>query len=391
MLKYIAFFILSTGFVQWSFAQTGNHVFSGSEAANFGTVSLSTPGGQTWSTDRSASPGYFSALGAATYTNAADGTAYIDGYVKYYGNNAAAASFTFPTGQNSDLRTLTITAPASTGIYATAWIVGDPSGNLDPTSTGASGGAHSIGNLSSPIVGVSPYGQWDWQDLSGDASGKTITVSIPDMTDFGLQNNLRLVGWDGSHWVDLSGSATASGNTENSTLSGTMQSNISAIGIGSVSQPLPAVFGTISAIYSNGLLRVDWQTLSESNSKEFAVEGSVDGIVWKQLGLIDSKAEDGASATTLNYQFEAAVSGAVIAGMGLLSLLLFVPGSIRRSQKKWLMLAMIGLSFTAACTKKMSDVEAGADLAQSAKYVRIVQFDKDGAKRVSKVVKVVHE
>lgn len=53
----------------------GNHVFIGLESVNFGTADLVTPGGQTFSTDRAAAPGYFCAYyPGGVFTGAAGGT-----------------------------------------------------------------------------------------------------------------------------------------------------------------------------------------------------------------------------------------------------------------------------------------------------------------------------
>ena len=216
----------------FSFAQAGNHVFSGAEANNFGIVDLATPTGKTWSTFRGASPGYFSAMGTASYSNPDDAN-HIDGYVKHYAT-AADQAFNFPVGSGTDYRGIAISGTISaTAQIATAWIVGNPTTTIDPTD-GVSGEYHPTSSLGTGIVLVSNVGQWDWQDLSTNASGVTVTVSIPDMTAFSFAANLRLVGWDGTNWVNLSGSSGSSGVTENSTLSGTMISGISAIGIGSI-------------------------------------------------------------------------------------------------------------------------------------------------------------
>jgi len=63
-----------------------------------------------------------------------------------------------------------------------------------------------------------------------------VKVSIPDLSAFGSSASLRIVGWDGTGWIDLSGASTASGNTENSILQGVIPANsaISAVGIGRV-------------------------------------------------------------------------------------------------------------------------------------------------------------
>ncbi len=291
---YIVFIFFITANVN---AQNGNYVFTGAEAANFGTVDLATPGGQTWETNRSALPGYFSATMGATYTNASD-AANVNGYVKKYGNQA----FTFPVGDGADLRTLTISTPAAaTDAYATAWIPGDPSGNMDPTMPNA--GNHPVTSVFPFIMFVSTAGQWDWQvganlGATGNGAGLTITVSIPDMTAFALAPNLRLVGWNGTFWVDLSGGPTASGNTENSTLSGTMIAGITAIAIGTTVWVLPLKLESFTGVNSNCNATINWKTSQETNSSKFDVEQSVDGIAFNKVLSLNAA---GNSSTSKSY------------------------------------------------------------------------------------------
>jgi hypothetical protein len=216
----------------------GNYVFSGAEAANHGSIALTT-GSAVWSTQRAATPGYFSLVGTATFTGATTGsTALIDGYVKHYAT-AANQGATFPVGAGTTLRTVTTSGSIPSGMQvATAWIPGDPSGNLDPTKTGAAGGAHSVNSRGAGISAVSTAGQWDWQDLSSTAGGINVSVITPDLTGFASPSLLRLVGWNGTQWINLSGtqgSSAANGNSEGSALQGTLQAGLSAIGIGRVS------------------------------------------------------------------------------------------------------------------------------------------------------------
>jgi hypothetical protein len=269
-------------------AQSGNRVFTGGEFTNLGTIDLAAPGGQSWSTDRLATPGYFSATMGAIYTGASD-AANINGYVKKYGNEA----FTFPVGTGLDLRTLAISAPgAYTDVYATAWILGDPSGNLDPT--GPNGGPHNISSMTPPINAVSNIGQWDWQTginlgATGNGAGLTVTASIPDMTTFAATSSLRLVGWNGSSWIDLSGAATASGNTENSSLTGTMVAGISAIGIGSIDFDLPLNLVSFTAQENGCNASLNWTTTNEQNTANFDVEQSDDGTTFHLAGIVAAK------------------------------------------------------------------------------------------------------
>lgn len=268
--------------------QTGNRVFTGSEMVNFGTLDLATPAGKTWTTDRSSSPGYFGATNGASFSNASDANN-IDGYVKKYGNQA----FTFPVGNGADLRTLSISAPtAATDAYATAWILGNPSGNLDPT--GPNGGPHDITKFDFPIRAVNSVGQWDWQaginmGTTGDGVNLMITVSIPDMTAFANANTLRLVGWNGSKWIDLSGMATATGNTKNSTMFGYMQAGISAVAIGTSYWILPLKLISFTAQEKECAAALNWTTTNEENMSHFEIEQSDDGgNSYKKIGRVNA-------------------------------------------------------------------------------------------------------
>ncbi|MBK8451666.1 MAG: T9SS type A sorting domain-containing protein [Saprospiraceae bacterium] len=272
-----------------SLSAQGNRVFSGGELINYSIVDISAIDGIAWSTERIALPGYFSVVDTATYIGCSD-TANIDGYIKKYGNN----NFIFPVGSGNDLRTLEISAPISkTETYATAWILGNPSFTLDPTAPNE--GTHSVLLVSAPIVSVSTIGQWDWQvgafenlgtGTTGTGEGLTITASIPDMTSFAEKNNLRLVGWDGSSWIDLSNSATANGNIENSTLIGTMKMGITAIAIGSIELSLFIKLENFAATSINCNTIITWSTLEENNTESFIVEQSFDAIDFHSIATL---------------------------------------------------------------------------------------------------------
>jgi hypothetical protein len=232
----------------------------------------------------------------ATYTNTALGDAqHVNGYVYKIGSTA----FTFPVGSGTDLRTLSISAPATIQEYAVAWIAGNPDVTGDPSNGNA---MHSRAAVTSPISSVSLAGQWDWIPiLSSTGAGLTITVSIPDVSSTGvLAADLRLVGWNGTSWVDLSGAPNATGNTEGSTLSGTMIAGIQAIGIGSTSVVLPVTFSNFTAQKENCNAVLNWSTAMEQNNQYFAVERSGDGRMFAPIGQV---AAAGNSTTTQHYSY----------------------------------------------------------------------------------------
>ncbi len=228
IIYMISFIVL---FVSMVCGQNGNFVPMASEATNHGTIDLQTT--TNWSTNRSSTPGYFSAYGPAVYSGASDMNN-INGYVKHL-SSVVNQGFTFPIGNGTDLRSLGTsgTIPSGTEI-ATAWIPGNPSVTEDPTDP--SPGLHSITSLSNELLSVSNIGQWDWISVTSSA-GITVTVSIPDMSTFASSTELRLVGWNGTQWVNLSGYSGSASNTENSLLSGTMIDGITALGIGKAKSP----------------------------------------------------------------------------------------------------------------------------------------------------------
>ncbi|MEI8058829.1 MAG: T9SS type A sorting domain-containing protein [Ferruginibacter sp.] len=271
----------------------GSHVFSGGELANYDVLDIPTFTGATWSTDRTSTPGYFSVVNTAAYTGCSD-AANINGYIKKYGNT----SFIFPVGNGNDLRTLEISAPTNiTDAYATAWILGDPTITTDPTTPGT--GIHPVNSVKAPIVGVSAIGQWDWQvgdagnlgtGTTGTGIGIKITVSIPDLSTFAMTGSLRLVGWDGTAWIDLSGAATATGNTENSTISGTMVAGISAIAIGSNTWMTPFKMDYLNVqpdANCNAVLT--WGTSNEINTANYIIEQSIDNSIFSAVKLVPAK------------------------------------------------------------------------------------------------------
>ncbi len=292
LLSALSIFFLLLGYTQ------SNRVFSGGEALSFGTVDVSVNKGTAWSSERNANPGYFSSVENANYIGYSD-EAHIDGYIKKYGNSA----FIFPVGNGKDLRTLEISSPnAATDAYATAWIEGEPSINLDPTEPFA--GNHPVTKIAETISSVSAVGQWDWQSgesgnlgagTTGNGDGLTITVSIPDMTGFATESELRLVGWNGKQWIDLSKKPTATGNKEDSKLSGTMIPGISAIAIGkTVSAPLVKI-ASITASASNCNTMLKWETSVENNSSIFIIEQSEDNINFNTISSLATSGSFGGS------------------------------------------------------------------------------------------------
>jgi len=288
LIKFILIIPITISLCSYSIYAQGNYVPSSWEAVSNFSIDLSAATPQGWSTMRSAVPGYFSMVSAATYIGASD-SANINGYVKYYALGAPAASFTFPVGTGTELRNLTIsgTMAATTQIGA-AWMAGDPGIVIDPTD----GTTHSRVATGPGIVAASTIGTWDFVDLGANAAGLNVTVSIPDLTRFAVPTDLRLVGWNGTAWINLSvsqGSAAASGNTVGSSLTGTIPTGITitAIGMGSIATPLPLEVTAFSARPAGCDALISFTSVLENSVKTYNLERSMDGQSFIRVTYIE--------------------------------------------------------------------------------------------------------
>lgn len=241
----------------------------------------------------------------AIYIGGSTDAQHVNGYVSKAGNGG----FTFPVGSGTDVRTLAISAPASaTNEFSVAWIAGDPGTNGDPSNGNA---LHPTAAATAPIVSVGAQGQWDWVAVSGTGAGLTVSVSLPGGLTGSPASELRLVGWNGTSWVNLSGTTGATGNVEGATLSGTMIAGITAVGIGMITTPLPVTFGSFVAHKQGCAAQLNWTTFTEHNNAYFAVERSEDGISFKQIAEITASGNstseqsysytDGSPASGRNY------------------------------------------------------------------------------------------
>ncbi len=212
----------------------------------------------------------------ASYTGGATDAQHVNGYVGKIGNGP----FSFPVGSGTDSRILSISAPASaTAHLSTAY----QTSNIEDANA-----------VSAPIESVFTSGSWDWIPANpADDNGLVITVSMPATTGFAEAANLRLIGWNGTSWIDLSGASNATGNAEGSTVSGTIPAgvNITQIGIGSVQPPLPVNLVAFDVFSESQTALLSWSTTMETNSESFEVEQSADVRNWNTIGSVKSHGE----------------------------------------------------------------------------------------------------
>lgn len=145
---------------------------------------------------------------------------------------------------------------------------------------------------------------------------------------------------------------------------------------------LPVSFGEVTATMKNHVLSVKWQTLKETNTKEYQVQVSPDGSTWHSIGVVKSLASNGKSEVPLHYSFTTTAAAWSGLALGVLVLALF-----SRRNKRWLFALLAG-AMIYSCTK--SNIPSASD--GGSVFIRVAQYDTDSATPVySKVVKVVTE
>ena len=145
---------------------------------------------------------------------------------------------------------------------------------------------------------------------------------------------------------------------------------------------LPVNFGSIQARYKAGHLVVDWETFSETNCLRYDIEASADGIHFKKIGSVNSRAVDGNSESPLQYNFSVEAAG-LLSALSVVAFLML--GFKKRSglvMGAWLLL-FSGL-LVVSC-KKSAELNT---LTDTITYIRIAQIDKNGTVHYSKTVKI---
>jgi hypothetical protein len=311
MKRFIISILLICIVAGQAFSQVfGGHIYVSSGSFVSSSSGTNSGVGSSWITNRSNVYGAFRFLGNAT-AGGADDAHVVNGYVSRLGNSA----LTFPVGNQSgtDLRTLSISAPASaTDHLSIAYWQGNVGTNLDPT-----GGAHDRTALNTAgipgttrLVSVSPLCFWDWVPVAGSSS-LTINISIPDFSvqgGYNIASGMRVAGWNTTtnQWDNLSAAAGASSNAEGTVMTGTVSnmSLYSAIAIGSVSAfPLAVKLVGFDVYKKETRAFLQWATSSETNNKGFIIERSNAGIIWEEIGFVGSKLSGGNSNSRLEYDF----------------------------------------------------------------------------------------
>ncbi|MGN7784860.1 hypothetical protein ACTJIJ_10045 [Niabella sp. 22666] len=160
---------------------------------------------------------------------------------------------------------------------------------------------------------------------------------------------------------------------------------------------LPVSFGNVSAVLQGNNLQVNWSTLSETNNKEFIVQGSSNGSSWLTIGTVASKAGGGNSNGSIDYSFNTTVQELLVlsafslpVAIALVVVALMLLPAINRKRAFWMTpVIAIGIALVSfSCNKSQDSYETGG---RPVSYIRIAQVDKDGKISYSKAVKVIQQ
>lgn len=147
-------------------------------------------------------------------------------------------------------------------------------------------------------------------------------------------------------------------------------------------------FGAVNALFKAGALQINWNTETESNNDHFIIEGSKDGSNFFNITTIKTKATEGNSSATINYQIQLNSNNGTLASVSYIILLFFILSAAVKSKRKLAFVLSLGFVFFVACNKQEIQTMHTDD---EIKFIRITQVDKNGIKSMSKVVKIIKE
>lgn len=147
---------------------------------------------------------------------------------------------------------------------------------------------------------------------------------------------------------------------------------------------LPVTFGSVNASVKNKTVSVNWTTKKETANDYFEIEASKDGQQFTKIATVASKATNGNSDVTIDYEWSSKAA-LPLAAVSLIALA-FTPFMNMRRKKTWMLaltLLGVGAFSVTGCSKSGDSINNNQSY-----YIRVAQVDKDGTKTFSKVVKV---
>src|SRR5205814_726345 len=187
----------------------------------------------------SATPNYLIYEAGSSYTGASD-SKHVNGWVKKIGGT----NFTFPVGNNTYLRDISLNISSSSEFNVRYYLV-----NLTTSPVNV------------PLVVVDPNEYWMLNQVSG---GSATAAMNWDNTKVVLPNwqiaDIKASSYDGSKWVSEGGTATGTPATQGNITSTSATLN-RAFTFGSAHFPLPLTLVSFTAKYTGTSTAINWITV----------------------------------------------------------------------------------------------------------------------------------
>lgn len=231
---------------------------------------LSIAGSHTFSAGMlttSSTPNYVIYESGASHNGSSDDR-HVNGFVKKIGST----NFSFPVGDNTYLRSISISNISASGEYAARYFVATPY----------------TSDLQAPLVSLDPNEYWEVNRISGGTAQLTLNwdankVAIPNW----LLSEIKVAGHDGNYWLNRGG--TASGNiTGTGTITSDLTSTFNLFTFGSTASIVPLTLIKFEATRLNESTRIDWITNNERNVDHFILERSDNNINFYAIAKIDA-------------------------------------------------------------------------------------------------------
>jgi hypothetical protein len=142
-----------------------------------------------------------------------------------------------------------------------------------------------------------------WDISEGTSGGSNVTLNInwnasEELTGFD-RTNCVVSHYTGGSWMETSSGSSAGAGPLYSKISGIVTS-FSPFGVGTAGGPLPIELLNFNGKCNEGAVRIEWNTISETNNDYFTIEKSTKGIYFEPIGIVYSA---GNSSSLKKYLF----------------------------------------------------------------------------------------
>lgn len=216
----------------------------------------------------STTPNYVIYQTGASYNGSSD-EQHVNGSVKKIGST----NFIFPVGDNTFLRSISISNISVSGEYAARYFVTTPY----------------TGDLQAPLVSLDANEYWEVNRISGGTAQLTLNwdankVAIPNW----LLTEIKVAGHDGNFWLNRGG--TASGEiTGTGTITSDITSTFNLFTFGSTASIVPLTLVKFEATKLSGATKIDWITNNEKNVDHFTLERSDNNIRFYAIAKVEAR------------------------------------------------------------------------------------------------------